>query len=124
MRFTAIAALFIAAHCLADDPTFTIAAPTIQDYVDPTYGSKIRQLRKDDGHEHNFYYYRNPWNSDGSSMLGIQSDLQQKNWHVVLYDGDGNFLKDLFSNEQYDWRLCWDGSDPDVLYTWKGSDLF
>jgi hypothetical protein len=79
-----------------------VAAPEIVDDTDSTYGSKVRQLRKDDGHEHNFYYYRDPWNADDSRMLGIQSDLEQKNWHVVLYDGDGRFLKDLFSFEQYD----------------------
>jgi hypothetical protein len=101
-----------------------IGAPQIVDYTDPTYGSKIRQLQKDDGHEHNFYYYREPWNADGSYMLGIQSDLNQKNWHVVLYDGDGHFIKDLFSIQQYEWRLCWDRKDPDILYTWKGYDLF
>jgi hypothetical protein len=86
------------------NPTI-LAPPTIVDYSDPTYGGRIRQLRKDDGHEHNLYYYRDPWNADGSALLGIQSDLQQKNWHVVLYDGDGHFLNDLFSVDQYDWRL-------------------
>ncbi|MBM4026801.1 MAG: hypothetical protein FJ280_15565, partial [Planctomycetes bacterium] len=96
----------------------------IVDYVDPTYGAKIRQLRKDDGHEHNFYYYRDPWNADGSRMLAIQSDLEQKNWRVCLYDGEGVFLKELFPIEKYDWRLCWDRNDPNLLYTWKGSDLF
>ena len=64
------------------------------------------------------------WNADGSYMLGIQSDLQQKNWHVVLYDGDGRFIKDLFSIDKYEWRLCWDGKDPDLLYTWKASELY
>jgi hypothetical protein len=102
----------------------SVAAPTIVDYTDPTYGGKIRQLRKDDGHEHNFYYYRDPWNADGSLLLGIQSDLQQKNWHVVLYDGDGQFRKDLFAIDQFDWRLCWDGKDPDILYTWRDSELY
>lgn len=101
-----------------------IGPSQIVDFIDPTYGGKIRQLRKDDGHEHNFYYYRNPWNTDGSRMLGIQSDLEQKNWHVCLYDGDGIFLKELFQIDKYDWRLCWDRNNPDVLYTWKGSDLY
>jgi hypothetical protein len=41
----------------------------------------------------------------------------------VLYDGDGHFLNDLFSVDRYDWRLCWDRTDPDNLYTWKGTDL-
>src|SRR5438132_629404 len=54
-------------------------AEKIVDYTDPTYGGRIRQLQKEDGHEHNFYYYRDPWNADGSYLLGIQSDLQQKN---------------------------------------------
>ncbi len=101
-----------------------VGAPTLVDYSDPTYGGKIRQLQKDDGHEHNFYYYREPWNADGSYMLGIQSDLQQRNWHVVLYDGDGRYIKDLFSTDLYDWRLCWDRKDPDILYTWKADRLF
>jgi hypothetical protein len=99
-------------------------AAQIADSTDPTYSGKIRQLRKDDGHEHNLYYYRDPWNADGSRMMGIQSDLRQQNWHVCLYDGNGVFLKELFPIEKYDWRLCWDRNDPDVLYTWKGSDLY
>ncbi len=101
-----------------------VGTAQIVDSNDPTYGGRIRQLRKDDGHEHNFYYYRDPWNADGSRMLGIQSDLQQQNWRVCLYDGNGVFLKQLFPIEKYDWRLCWDRNDPDLLYTWKGSDLY
>ena len=38
---------------------------TLDDRTDVTYGAKIRQLRRDDGHEHNLYYNRNPWNADG-----------------------------------------------------------
>jgi histidine ammonia-lyase len=57
-------------------------------------------------------------------MLAVQSDLEQKNWRVCLYDGDGGFLKELFGIGQYDWRLCWDRKDPDILYTWKGSKLY
>jgi hypothetical protein len=111
-----------------DQPQATIpmkvGPPEILDYTDPTYGAKIRQLRKDDGHEHNFYYYRDPWNADGTYMLGIQSDQQQKNWHVVLFDGDGLFVKDLYTTDRYDWRLCWDRKNPEILYTWKASDLY
>ena len=103
---------------------FQVGPEKIVDYTDPTYGGKVRQLQKDDGHEHNFYYYREPWNADGSYLLGIQSDLQQKNWHVVLHDGDGHFIKDLFSIADYDWRLCWDRKDPNILYTWRDADLF
>src|SRR5581483_3150045 len=36
----------------------------------------------------------------------------------------GHFLKDLFTIDRYDWRLCWDRKDPNILYTWKGSDLY
>jgi len=102
----------------------TVGPPKFVDYTDPTYGAKIRQLRKDDGHEHNFYYYRDPWNADGTRMLGIESDLEQKNWRVCLFDGDGVFLKELFPIETYDWRVCWDRNDPHVLYTWKGSEVY
>ena len=87
------------------------------DFVDPDYGGRIRQLVKPDGHEHNLYYDRDPWNADQSYMLGIQSDLQQKNWNVILYDGDGCFLGSLFPISQYDWRLVWD------LHAWNGSRL-
>lgn len=59
-------------------------AASIVDYSDPTYGGQVRQLRKDDGHEHNSYHYRDPWNADGSRMLGIQSDLQQQNWRICF----------------------------------------
>ena len=96
----------------------------LDDLVDATYGSRIRHLRKDDGHEHNLYYYRNPWNADGSRMIGIHSDLQQKDWRVVLHDGDGLFIRELFPISRFDWRLTWDRNDPDILYTWRGSDLY
>jgi hypothetical protein len=96
----------------------------IVEYVDSTYGAKIRHLQKDDGHEHNLYYYRNPWNADSSHMVGIQSDLQQKDWRVVLYDGDGRFLRELFPISQFDWRLVWDRDDPHLLYTWHSSRLY
>ncbi|MEW6356454.1 MAG: hypothetical protein AB1696_09020 [Planctomycetota bacterium] len=94
------------------------------DAVDPTYGGRIRQIEKPGGHEHNLYYHRDPWNADSSRMIGIHSDLQQKNWRVVLYDGDGQFIKELFPIDKYDWRLVWDRNDPRFLYTWKGMDLF
>ncbi|MBM3335788.1 PD40 domain-containing protein, partial [Candidatus Sumerlaeota bacterium] len=98
--------------------------PSAIDYTDPTYGAKIRHLRKDDGHEHNLYYYRNPWNADCTRMVGIHSDLAQQNWRVVLYDGDGNFIKELFPIDKFDWRLVWDRKNSKVLYTWRGSSLY
>ncbi|MCX7824267.1 MAG: hypothetical protein N2689_01755 [Verrucomicrobiae bacterium] len=99
-------------------------AVRIVDAADPAHGARVRQLRKDDGHEHNLYHYRDPWNADGSRMVAIWSDLQQKNWQVVLCDGDGRFLKRLFTIAEYDWRLVWDRRDPAILYTWKGADLY
>jgi len=98
--------------------------PNAVDFNDPSYGTKIRQLKKDDGHEHNLYYYREPWNADGSRLAAVQSDLEQKNWRVCLYDGDGSFIKALFPIEKYDWRLCWDRKDPNLLYTWKADKLY
>ncbi len=53
---------------------------TATDYVDPLYGGLVRPLVKPDGHEHNLYDYRDPWNADRSRMLGVQSDLEQQNW--------------------------------------------
>ncbi len=98
--------------------------PNAVDLVDSTYGGRIRQLAKADGHEHNIYYHRNVFNADNSYLIGIQSDLQQQNWRVVLYTGDGCYLKELFPISQYDWRLVWDRNDPAILYTWKGSNLY
>jgi len=43
---------------------------------------------------------------------------------VVLYDGDGCFLKELWTLAQYDWRLVWDRHDPNLLYTWKSGNLY
>jgi hypothetical protein len=96
----------------------------VVDYTNPTYGGTIRQLLKSDGDEHNIYYHRNPFNADVSLMIGIQTDLSEQNWQVVLYDGNGIFIKTLFSISQYDWRLAWDRNDPAILYTWKGSNLY
>lgn len=101
-----------------------VGPPKIVDFADPTYGTKVRQLRKDDGHEHNFYYYREPWNADGSRLLGIQSSLDQQDWRVCLYEGNGRFIKELFPITKYDWRLCWDRRDPNLLHAYKGADLF
>ncbi len=94
------------------------------DYTDATYGGRIRQLRKPDGHEHNLYYSRDPWNADMTYMVGIQSDREQKNGRVVLYDGNGCYRKDLFPMARFDWRLTWDRKEPAILYTWWGSELY
>jgi len=59
------------------------------DYIDSTYGYRVRQLATADAHEHNIYYPRNVWNADNSLMVGVHSDLEQKNWRIVLYNGAG-----------------------------------
>jgi len=100
------------------------ACPDALDYRDETYGASIRQLVRREGHEHNLYYTRDPWNADGSLMVGIRSDLMQRNWKVALFDGDGCFQKELFSIDQFDWHLVWDRSRPEILYTWRASNLY
>lgn len=113
-----LAATVGAFHCVAQDCSAAV------DGVDPDYGGRVRQLVKPDGHEHNLYYDRNPWNADSTRMLGVQSDIDQRNWRVVLYDADGCFIKDLFAIQKFDWRLTWDRNDPDLLYTWSGATLY
>ena len=108
----------------AQQRTINQSCTSAVDYVNPTYGSKIRQLSRPNGHEHNMYYHRNPWNANGSYVIGIQSDLQQKNWRVVLQDGDGCFMKELFTVDQYDWKVVWDRNHPEIFYTWKGNTLY
>ncbi|MDP3000436.1 MAG: hypothetical protein Q8N47_23330 [Bryobacterales bacterium] len=117
IRFLLLAAA-VACNAAAVDCSATA------DSADPTYGGRVRQLVKPDGHEHNLYYDRNVWNADNSYMLGVYSDLDQRNWRVVLYNGDGCYIKDLFSIEEFDWRLTWDRKDPEILYTWSGSNLY
>lgn len=121
----ALLTILTAARAATDSAPDATRAPliTVTDFRDATYGSKIRQLRKDDGHEHNLYYIRNPWNADNTRMIVIHSDLAQKNWRVALCDGDGAFLKYLFPISDYDWRIVWDRRDPAVFYTTRGATL-
>lgn len=105
-------------------PSGVSSCAGVVDYIDPRYDGHIRQLLKGNGHEHNIYYHRNPWNADSSLMIGVQSDLQQQNWRVALYDGDGCFVKELFGISEFDWRLAWDRNDRDVLYTRRGASLY
>lgn len=99
------------------------SCPDTLDRVDTLYGKKTRQMVSREWHTHNIYYHRNPWNSNGSFMVGVRSNPQQLEWRVVLYDGDGCFIKELFPITKYDWRLVWDRNNPHILYTWKGSNL-
>jgi hypothetical protein len=57
-------------------------------------------------------------------MIGIRSDLNEKNWKVVLYDGNGCYIKDLFPVSQYNWQLSWDRNKPNIFYTNKGLNVF
>ncbi len=125
LRILLVAAAFLMpAPVIASPLPVPPSCPNAVDYIDPTYGQPIRQLWKPDGHEHNVYYHRNLWNADNSYMIGIESDLKEKNWRVVLYDGAGCFIKDLFPVTKYDWRLVWDRNNPNVLYTWTSSKLY
>jgi hypothetical protein len=123
---TVLVALGLTCGALAGGAVGEILEPAISmiDTVDSRSGAKIRLLRKDDGHEHNFYYNRNPWNADGTRLLVIHSDLQQKNWRVALCDGNGKFLRYLFTPADYDWRIVWDRHDPDVFYTTHAASLY
>jgi len=123
MRYAICMLLVVAATVMAEEKP---AAPgeSLVDSVDAAYGSKIRQINSPAVQEHNLYYYRNPWNADASRMLTVQSDLDGRNWRVILREGDGRFLKQLFATEQFDWRLAWDRNKPDILYTWQASDLY
>lgn len=99
--------------------------PDTQDFVDETYGARVRQIQSAaDRSKHNIYYHRNPWNADNTYMVGIDSGSDGSKWRVILYDGNGCFIKDLFSVEQYDWRIVWDRTKPEVLYTSKGPNLY
>lgn len=94
------------------------------EFADPTYGSQIRQLYNPAGDEHNLYHYRCVFNADNSRLLGIETPANTKDYLVTLYDGDGRFLKRLFTPQEYDWTLAWDRHDPRVFYTRSGGTVF
>lgn len=81
------------------------------DFVDPTYGGRIRQVYNAAGDEHNLYHYRRVFNSDNSYMLGIETPKETTDYLVTLYDGEGGFLKRLYTQRDYDWTLAWDRRD-------------
>ena len=120
-RMLGAVAVVWAASLRAADPSSGIE---LVDSADARYGARVRQLRKDDGHEHNLYYHRNVWNADGTRLVVIHSDLEQKNWKVALCDGEGRFEKYLFTPNDYDWRIVWDRRDPHVLYTTRAASLY
>jgi S-layer homology domain len=116
--------LFAIALLLPGSLSAASCSTPVAQYVDPTYGSTVRHIVNDVGHDHNLYYHRDPWNADGTYMVGVKSELDQTNWRVVLYDGDGCYIKDLFPINAYDWRLVWDRHDPKILYTRTGSAVY
>lgn len=87
------------------------------DFTDPAYGGRIRQIFNPTGDEHDLYHYRSVFNADNSRMLGIETPKGSKDYVVTLYDGDGRYLKRLFTQAEYNWTLAWDRHDPRILHT-------
>ena len=83
------------------------------DFTDPTYGGAIRQIFNPAGDEHNLYHYRRVFNADNSRLLGIETPKGSNDYRVTLYDGDGRFLKKLFTQKEYDWTAAGTGMTRD-----------
>ena len=94
------------------------------DFQDPTYGGRIRQIYNAAGDEHDLYHYRGVFNADNSRLLGIQTPKGSKDYVVTLYDGDGQFLKKLFTQAEYDWTLVWDRHEPRFFYTRRNGTVY
>jgi hypothetical protein len=109
---------------LASAQSFPPSCPGTLDYTDSTYGGMVRQIYKPDGHEHNLYHFRDPWNATNTYMVGIREDIDHSDWRVVLFDGNGCFIKELFFVSQYSWQVVWDRHDPNILYTWRSTRLY
>jgi hypothetical protein len=95
----------------------------IIDFTDPTYGGRVRQIYNPAGDEHDLYHYRSVFNADNSRLLAIETPKGSAEYRVALYDGDGRFLKRLFTVPEYDWRGAWDRAHPRWFYTVKGSTV-
>jgi hypothetical protein len=111
------AAIVLAREQPADQARFV-------DFQDPTYGGRVRQIFNPAGDEHDLYHYRSVFNADNSRILGIETPIKSRDYILTLYDGDGNRLKRLFTQEEYDWRVAWDRRDTNVIYTWRGNKVF
>ena len=94
------------------------------DFTDPTYGGRVRQIYNPAGDEHNLYHYRCVFNADNSRLLGIETPKGTTDYRVTLYDGDGRYLKTLFTQKDYNWTLAWDRRDPRLFYTCKGGTVY
>jgi hypothetical protein len=94
------------------------------DFTDPTHGGRVRQMAYAGGDEHNLYHYRSVFNADNSRILGIETPKGSKDYIVTLYDGDGRFMKPLYTQAEYDWTVAWDRKDPRVFYTRKEGTVY
>jgi hypothetical protein len=128
-RFFAPLGLAIIVVVALTGPRLVQAAPatscaSVVAFTDPTYDTRVSELKSPQGHQHNIYYRRDIWNADDSYMLGVRTDLNGQNWRLTLYTGDGCFVRELYNLAQFDWRVVWDRHNPALLYTWKNSDLY
>jgi len=94
------------------------------DFVDPSYEGRVRQIFNPAGDEHNLYHYRSVFNADNSRLLGIETPKGTTDYQVTLYDGDGQRLKQLFTQKEYDWTVAWDRHDPRFFYTHKNGTVY
>jgi hypothetical protein len=99
-------------------------AVRLVDFSDPTYGGRVRQIYNPAGDEHNLYHYRCVFNADNSQLLGIETPKGTADYYVTLYDGDGQFLKRLFTQKEFNWTLAWDRHDTRVFYTRNGGTVY
>ena len=94
------------------------------DFLDPTYGGRVRQIYNSAGDEHDLYHYRSVFNTDNSRLLGIATPKGSTDYQLTLFDGDGMFLKKLYTQREYDWTLAWDRNDQRCFYTRKGGTVY
>lgn len=124
----AAAALLGVAGLLSSQPPAPSARddqkPRMMDFTDPTYGGRVRQIYNPAGDEHNLYHYRRVFNADNSRLLGIETPAGSTDYRVTLYDRDGERLKSLFTQKEYDWTLAWDRRDPRCFYTRAGGTVY
>jgi hypothetical protein len=104
------------------DPVAVTPCAQAVDFEDPAYGGRIRQINRPEGQEHNHYYWRNVFNADNTFMSGIRHPTGGA-YQVVLYDGNGCFLKALYTNT-FNWQIAWSRTDPKIFYTNAGARFF
>jgi hypothetical protein len=107
-------------------------------FTDPQWGGVYQEMIRSvpgGASDHNFYYSRNSFNANGTLMLGLQTPSSPngtaKPWTMVLFDGNGCFLKPLFvaagapsGTPSFNWRVNWSPTDPNVFYTTGVSGLW